>query len=127
MRCLTLEDWMTARAGGASPGTVTITQSESSWLDVQEFYNAVFWLDVKEATLSGATPIVQLTVQTAPSKDDSLFVPVALFTMAPGVSVTVAQKDTATLPLMRWLRWSLSAPTASSTWDATFRVFVALR
>lgn len=84
----------------------------------------MFWVDVREATNSPT-----LTLQTAPTKDDSFFQPIVVgFTIAGSATPTVvsafmtAASFPATVPLARFLRWQL---TSGSAWDATFRIVVA--
>jgi hypothetical protein len=50
MDAFVLEDWVTVR--GAT--SVTITQGESSWLELGPYEDVVFWLLVSE--VSGGTP-----------------------------------------------------------------------
>lgn len=117
-----LQDFVTIR--GATSVT-SITQSEAQWLDLQAFQDLVFWLDVKELTSGGATTFT-VAYQTAPTKDDSLFVNMASVTIAAGVAVTSVLKDTATNPLARYVRWQLAVTgSPTSAWDATFRIWVA--
>ena len=49
--------------------SATVTQGESSWLDLAPYQDVSFYLDVREFT--GTTPTIQF--QTAPIKDETLF------------------------------------------------------
>jgi hypothetical protein len=124
MHAFTLQDWTTIR--GAS--NVTVIQGESGWLDLTPYQDAYFWLDVRE--VSGGT--VTVTFQTAPTKDESLFMPLQLGTAYAAASgsatptVVLARMSSGTAsnpPIARFVRWQLSPPGA--TWDITFRVLVA--
>lgn len=121
-----VQDWVTIR-GAAS---VTLTQPEVDWCDLDSYQDVVAWLEVKEFT-NGALAIAY---QTSPTKDDSLFVNMSQSYVAVGVSTTIMLKAampglvtpaTAAVPspLARWFRWQLSA--SSGTWDITFRLWLA--
>lgn len=121
------QDLVTIRG---SSSTTTITQSEHAWLELPEYPNAVAWLDVREITTGGGT--VQIAYQTAPTADESLFVPLygpstltLPFTPSLGITVSPLLKDLLYAPLARWFRWQLTASGTTSSWDITFRLFVA--
>jgi hypothetical protein len=98
--------------------------------DLAWFQDVVIWLDTKEVTTGGATN-VSINFETAPNKETADFValngatPVNL--SAGTTSVNAYLKDTATNALARWLRWTLlpTGGSLTSTWDATFRIWVA--
>lgn len=124
MDAILLQPWTTARASATS-GVLSITQDEEAWLDLGQALDATFWIDVPVVTTAGST--VFLNLESAPTKDESLFQPitppVALSASAsPVLARTVRSASTA--PLSRWVRWRLSTPSGSGTWDATFRVRV---
>ncbi len=136
MKSFLSQDFLTLRGSAAG----TITQGEQGWLDLPGVSNAVAWLDVKEITLGGGT--VQVSFQTSPEQDDSLFVPMTgptttvPFSPSLGVTVTPLLKEllgfgnglgyATGAPLSRWFRWQIIASgTFSSTWDITFRLFLA--
>jgi hypothetical protein len=123
-----LQDWITIR--GAAGTNTSITQGEQSWMGFAPYQDIVFWLEVREVTLASATNVT-VNYETAPSKDESLFLP-----MVTGVAVTAALATPAvtkvilaqnpTVPLARWVRWKLNLTgTASASWDMTFRVLCA--
>jgi len=130
MRTLLSQDYVTIRGNTA---TMTVTQSEHMWLDLPGVSHCVAWLEVKEITAGGGT--VSMSYQTAPMVNESLFSamsgPTSIITMpfAPtvGVTPTVLLKDHLTVPLSRWFRWQLTASGTSSTWDITFRLFLAVQ
>jgi hypothetical protein len=119
-----LQDWITIR------GDKTITsvpQSESAWLGLSAFEDIVFWLDVRELTLGAATSVT-VNYETAPLKDESLFVSMVSGTVLTAmptnptiVKVLLAQNPT--VPLGRWVRWRLTTQgSPTSQWDLTFRL-----
>ena len=118
MRAFTLQDWITIRSGTSNG---VINQPESGWLDLSDYEDVVFWLDVKEI-LTG-TPT--MLYQTSPTADESLFMPLAaavpMSTLS--VAVTKALVANATTPLARYVRWQMTGP-GPTPWDATFRILV---
>ncbi len=116
MHTFILEDWLTVQG----PGGDTITQDESRWLDLEQFQDAVFYVDCRSATSSPT-----ITLQTAPAKDDSLFQAVGTTTLTGGTTIATLPVllANATTPLARFVRWQISLPGAA--WNATFRVLVA--
>jgi hypothetical protein len=124
MYCFIMQPWQTIRSSSA---VASVTQTENCWLDLTPYQDIVAWLEVKEVSVGGGTN-VQMAYQTSPTKDDSLFqAVVTAFNVATGVTTTVMLKDSVTgVPLCRWLRWQLTVTgTPTSTWDATFRIFIA--
>lgn len=126
-----LQDWITIR-GAASP-LADIIQGESTWMGFSSFQDIVIWLDVREATFPTTSGTLNWIFETAPSKDNNLFVPMTgastgAVNSIPALSpmkVILANAGT-TVPLATWVRWRVS-PGGSSTlaWDTTFRVLVA--
>jgi hypothetical protein len=125
-----LQDFVTIR--GATT-TTFITQTESAWLDTSAYQDLFAWIDVREVTLGGLTN-VQFNLQTAPIKDEFLFVNLqatpltvtgALSTPSIIQVIFSAGSGTNTVPLGNWLRWKLTLNgTATSAWDTTFRIAV---
>ena len=130
MLAVLLQDWITIRGDG-SAGVTSVTQATDDWADLAEFHDVVFWMEVKEVTLGGATS-VQMNYDTAPSKDAGTFVQctkdgVALVMTASNVTVSpVLATGVSLQPLARWLRWRIAATGATAAWDATFRVWMAV-
>jgi hypothetical protein len=121
MHTFILQDWTTIRGGPS--GTVTITQHEPEWLDLGPYQDVAAWVDVKEATTGSNQPT--LTLQTAPTKDESFFLALTSgLPLVAGTAPTVvsAFMTVATTPLARYLRWQLSG---TAVWDATFRIVIA--
>jgi hypothetical protein len=105
-----------------------MTQADAMWFDMSAFQDVVAWLDVKEVNAGGGTAAIQLAYQTAPIKDESLFVAVttAISPLATGLTVTRMLKNFTTNPPTRWLRWQLTVTgTPTSAWDATFRIIAS--
>ena len=119
-----LQDWITIR--GTQTG-VNIIQSEVDWLSLQPYQDVVMWLEVKSVTLGGLTSIT-LDYETAPAKDESLFVKMITTT---NLTAAVSRQDkallsAATVPLARYLRWKIIPNgTVSSEFGVCFRIYVA--
>jgi hypothetical protein len=131
MRGFVLQDWVTIRGATA---ITQITQNESGWLSLEMYQDAIFWLQASEVTLGGATTI-NVNYQTAPIKDEPLFVNLgsggpALTAAAqmptPKITSIILSAIGSNTPLSRWVRWQL-VPTASPAgiWDITFRILVS--
>jgi hypothetical protein len=119
------------------PSSAVITQGNSAWLDLAEFQDVVAWLEVLELTTA---QYVNISYQTAPTADDSLFVPISgplmtmPFNIATVVTITPLLKELLGVPplssplgapLARWFRWQLIGGPTAGTWDVTFRLFVS--
>jgi hypothetical protein len=117
-----LQDWITLQ--GASAITV-LGPGENDWLDLSGFQDIVAWLEVKE--VSPTSGVLAVAYQTSPTKDDALFfnMTTAISVTGPGLTTTVMLKDTALVPLARWLRWQVQLSSAAS-WNVTFRILCAV-
>lgn len=120
-----LQDWITIR--GSQTG-VAIIQSEADWASFQPYSDIVFWLEVKSYVAGGLTSLT-LDYETAPAKDESLFVKMITTT---NITAAVTRQDKVllaqnpTVPLARWVRWKLTPNgTVSSEWGITFRIHCA--
>jgi hypothetical protein len=118
-----LQDWILVRGGA---GTI-IVQEAADWFDFGAFQGVT--------PLIGATSNVVgspvLTIETAPTQEQSLFqvlkhatssasyTVTAGLTSGPTFSWTTAQSGD--VPPARWLRWSI---TSSSAWMATIRIWL---
>jgi hypothetical protein len=119
----TLQALTTIRGNGTTP----VIQSASSWLDLEGFGDAVFFLQVSEVTPPGAG-VVQISYETSPTCDGSLFAPLVTLTASAAVPPVVSKvllSANPAVPLSRYLRWKLVG-TQTGTWDITFRVAVSL-
>jgi hypothetical protein len=119
-----LQEWTTVGSGSA---TSFLAQSELGWIDLLDYRDVIFWLEVKSITLGGASAIV-MRYETSPSKDEVLFSSMITFPMAvvavPDVR-SVLESQNPSLPLCRWLRWRLQAAGPTGNWGATFRIHCA--
>ena len=120
------QDWTTLRLTGA---TNTVTQSEPLWLDVEDYRDAVFWLECKQLSVGGAVGVV-CSYETSPSKDEVLFRPMSLFPLAVTSSpfiIRVLEAQGPSVPLSKWIRWRLSlSGTPTAEWGATLRLHCSL-
>ncbi len=119
-----LQDWTTVRTSSSSS---FIAQSEPEWLDLDDYRDIVFWLEVKAIVLGGASAVV-VRYDTAPSKDELLFSSMISFPMAVVSTPTISkilESQNPTIPLCRWLRWRLQATGPTADWGATFRIHCA--
>lgn len=119
-----LQDWITIKA---DPVTSFVAQSEEGWLDLLDYRDIVFWLEVEWRNRGGAGG-VSMRYETSPTKDEALFSPmVAAFdlsaTTTPDIKKVIEALNP-TLPVCRWVRWRIEAttPGPSSEWGATFRI-----
>jgi len=121
------QDWTTLRLTGA---TNTVTQSEPLWLDVDDYRDAVFWLEVKQLSVGGAVGVLGV-YETSPSKDEALFRPMTSafplgLTSTPYLT-SVLEGQNPSVPLSKWIRWRLYlAGTPTAEWGATFRIHCSL-
>ena len=116
---LVTPDFITVRGG--SPVT-SIVQAPEAWLETSGHADATFMLEVAEVT---APPggLVLIQVETSPTADESLFLPIAGPNVA-AVSATPTIMKTASavgLPIARFIRWKVLA-TTSGSFDVTFRL-----
>jgi hypothetical protein len=122
MHTFILQDWITVRGSNN-----TVTQSESEWLDLTQYEDVMFWIDVREVTGT-----VTLNIQTSPTKDETFFTAstAAIYTSTITASASPITPSTtkvlmasASVPVARYLRWSLTSATAP--FDATFRIITS--
>src|SRR5580698_3726008 len=109
---------------------VTVTQSADDWFDLEDYDDVFFWLDIREVTF--ATSMTQITfgVQTAPIRDELLFMNMGSGGYAvgsatpPSAPVILSYLDTSALvPLGRFVRWQLvPIGGTAGTWDLCFRL-----
>ena len=130
MHGFVLQDWITIR-GASSIGT--ITQSESEWLSLDGYQDLVAWIDIRELTAPSNSTTISFNLQTAPLKDEYLFVnmePTVLQATAalttPSIrTVILAISTTWKVPLGKFVRWQLVPNVLpNSVWDATFRILL---
>lgn len=119
-----VQDWSTFTVNASQS---SLTQAESEWISFQPFSDIVLWLEVRGVVVPTGATAVQMHYQTAPARDESLFLDmVTPFDLA--VSSTprvdpVLLASAPPVPLARWVRWKLvvtGAPEAD--WGGTFRL-----
>ena len=124
MRGFLLQDWITVRAyaGGSGPTVVpAVAQGADSWVDIGDFEDLVFTLDVREVSSTSFS----LAYETSPTRADAAFK-----AMLPAFRPTVGQRvdrvfsSVAGVPPARFVRWKISCSTAG-TYDLTFRIWLA--
>ena len=127
MHAFVLQDWVTIR-GGSTVGTVT--QSEHEWLQLDGYEDLIVWIDVREVGLANNT-FVQFNLQTAPLKDEFLFVNMEStpLTLAAALSAPSIRKiimaSSPAVPLGKFVRWQLvtsNGGSVNNTWDVSFRI-----
>lgn len=105
MQGVVFQDWTTVREDSTSS---TFTQSEALWLNVDDYSDVVFWLEVESVVIGSS---LQLSYETAPTKGDVLFQAVTnsvcLLTSTQPV-ITKVINGQSNLPLSSWLRWKVS-------------------
>lgn len=119
-----LQDWTTIRVDGA---TAVVYQAEDAWLDVDAYGDLIFWTEASNVLLGGGTA-VRIEYETAPTKDESLFLPMASITLAASATPTITKILDGSAPVLpqAWVRWKLRAlGSPPSTWGATVRVHCA--
>lgn len=125
MYSFVLQNWITINGTSSTP----IVQTEQDWLEMSPYQDVVAWIDVREFT---GTQAPTLALETAPAKDDILFVSMTSTTINMLVTTTAPQivqflMGTTTVPVAQFLRWKVTGfPTGTPPlWDVTFRIFVA--
>ncbi len=118
------QDWTTVSSDATS---TLVAQSEDGWLDLLDYRDIVFWLDVKSITLGGAAAIAIL-LETSPSKDERLFMAMDSFplslTTTPLIRKVLEAQNPA-VPVCQWVRWRLQAAGPATKWGVTFRLHCA--
>ena len=128
-----LQDIVTIK--GTSANT-SLAQAEHEYLDLAAYQDFTGWVEVL-ALDSGGAGIATLWLETAPLKDDGLFVPQGSGQTRVVLSVGVVTARNVLnapmfdnlgrlqIPTARWLRWRLDMLGAVSNWSVTFRIHVA--
>lgn len=127
-----VQDWITIRGSSLQLSPPTVTQSEADWMSFQPYQDIVFWLEVKSWTPGGLTSVT-LDYETAPAKDESLFVKMVTTT---AITAAVSRRDkvllaqitaaSADVPLSRWVRWKLTwNGTSTAEYGVCFRIFAS--
>ena len=112
----------------------SVSQGTSEWLDLEDFQDVTFWLDIREVTFAAGMTSITIDLQTAPIPDEALFVDMTLggysqsSTTPPSapVSQQIIMAQNPTVPLGRYVRWRLTPVGGTSgSWDMTFRIVCA--
>ena len=118
-----LQDWVTIR--GASSLT-QVKQGADEWLDLGDYEDVAITLDVRNVTNAA------IFYETSPAKQDASFLAMVsrstatgIATLATGQFVDRCYASLASVPPAQFLRWRLAQVTASTAWEATFRIWVA--
>ncbi|HTC70880.1 MAG TPA: hypothetical protein VK662_15020 [Acidothermaceae bacterium] len=118
MDSLLLQDWVTIQ-GAANLG---VTQGADFWLDVTDYEDLIFYLDVKSVT---TTNIAGFFYETAPELDDASFVAmVSGFVPTLGVQTMAVLATYSACPAARYVRWRIAGNTGGA-WNITFRLWIA--
>lgn len=105
-------------------GTATFVQARADWLDLVDYADVVFWVEVRSVSNPGAGNIV-LTYETAPAMEESLFQPLGTVTLAVASTPVITKVELGSnpsTPLARYVRWKL-AGTAAGSWSVSLRIF----
>jgi hypothetical protein len=124
---LLLQDWVTLRGINTAVIPITsITQGSENWLDIGDYEDLVFIIDVREFT-NPSSPDVMLVYETSPTVQESSFrAMVNAFTPSLGRRVDRVFATYAGVPPARYVRWKLTSTALSATtYDITFRVLVS--
>lgn len=81
-----LQSWTTIRGTGTTP----VVQTSMSWLDLQQYADVTFFLEVKAVTNPGSGS-VQIAYETSPTVDDTAFQAMATLVAAPSATPTVTK------------------------------------
>ena len=113
---LLLQDFTTIRS------TSTFTQSATAWLDIGDYEDLTFYLDVKEFTGSS------LTYQTSPTRQDGSFQSlIPAFGLAVGLRVDVISANVAPVPPARYVRWQLTGTGTFERYDRELWIDVDMK
>lgn len=122
-----LQDWKTVVLDTSISQMI---QNESDWMSFQPFSDIVFYTETKAVYDGDGGGTVQLLLETSPSKDSSLFMPMATVTLTGNIGVVqvtpILLASGPTIPLATWVRWRLyNSGTPAAAWNATFRIHCA--
>lgn len=124
MRGYLLQDWTTVRgdSGTVGPLVSAIAQGAASWLDIGDYEDLVFTLDVRESVNTA----LKLVYDTSPIKSETSFVAMLpAFALAAGQRVDRVYTSMAAVPPARFVRWRMVCQNPSGAYDATFRIWIA--
>jgi hypothetical protein len=130
LQSVLLQPWTTIRctATGGVGGVTSFTQDDEGWLDLADYADALFWVDVTDVTPSSSSTPIQLILQTSPTRDEPYFAAVAPpLNLTVGLGQVVRSVNApSTSPFARFTRWTLRFVGGSAaSWGATFRIRVS--
>lgn len=105
-----LAPWTTLSGSSSA----SITQAQREWVDVSDYADGAFWIDVKDITGS-----VRIYVDTAVTDEEEYFTPLFSYVTSTGTTLRLTRFADATTPMLRYVRWRLSS---GVTWSVTFRI-----
>jgi hypothetical protein len=112
--------WTTV-SGGTS--VTSVIQDHEAYIDTGGASDVVFYVDVLNVHQDEGTTVI-LTLESSPTNDAALFLPVAgPITLSPSMTPLIFKTVPGAVslaPLARWLRWHVT--TSSTQWTVTFRV-----
>jgi len=114
MKCFLAQDLTTLSVASGR----AVTQAEPYWVDLAGYRETFVWADIRRLTAG-----TSLVLQSAVTKDESLFVTLATVSPASPTLTIVSAIPELTTPVSRWFRWQLTPP-AGSSGDMTFRLWV---
>jgi hypothetical protein len=118
---LLLQDWVTVADN--NPVSTGIAQSAASYLDISEYQDLVFFLNVTTPIQGG--PLPQIEYQTAPVAEESAFLPMLLvpssFTGGPRADAVLGRFSR--VPPAKYVRWFCGGN--GYTQSCTFSIWVA--
>jgi hypothetical protein len=119
------QDWITIQRAINPTMTTPITQGENGWLDLLGYQDVVVWLQASYS--GGGENVAQITYQTSPTREDSMFADMARFQVIDLITITPLLQDAmqpGASPLSRWFRWQVG-PESGEGWFLTFRLVVS--
>jgi hypothetical protein len=112
-----LQHWLSV---GGSSAITSLTQGADLWLDLGDYEDVGFTLEVK-----AVTGTVTMNYETSPSIEDASFLAcVVPFTITTGVRSDTLLASCALVPTGQYVRWRLS--TGGGAWNVTFRIWLSL-
>jgi hypothetical protein len=114
-----LQDWVTIRAKNSGGTNITsIAQGADAWIDIGDFEDFTFFLDVRELTAAGSMTVYY---ETSPTQQETSFQTMVSFTPATGRRVDRIISSIAGVPPARFVRWRLGPATGTSRFASGLR------
>lgn len=118
-----LQDWTVV---SGQDYEMVVTMPSERWADLGGYVDVMFFTEISSYS-DGYGGVIAL--QTSPTRDESLFKTMATVTFQQSPpAVSIVRFASASVPLSRWVRWQVSAPSATTNrWDVAFRVWMTVR